>query len=126
MSKIRFVAAALVAVSCAAGAAPPAAVNLDGSTKGPTLAASANRQLANNAVPSAKNDPDLKTAADADIQQRQQRPKLKAERQNLKGADAKSELAKQQNPSTYDRDIQMGNDKDHIQQATDVKVYIKK
>ena len=106
-------------------------VNLDGSAvvhpvKGPTLAASANRALARDEVPSVRDEPvDVKAQADADLARRDVQPRLKATRENLKGDDAKHALAQQQKPSTYDRDIQMG-DKDHTEQVTDVKVFVKK
>jgi hypothetical protein len=132
MSKIHFLGAALLAFSAVASAAPGATVNLDGSTntrqKGPTLAASASRQLQNANVPSTNTDPvDIKAAADADMAKRDSRvkPHLKAERQNLKGKDAARAIAEQQNPSTLDREMANGNI-DHTEQVTNLKVYIKK
>jgi hypothetical protein len=133
MSRIAFItAAALIAVSVVAQAAPGPTVNLDGSVnthKKPTLATTANRQLRANDVPSARPAPvDLKAQADADIAKRNKAakaPRLTAERQNLKGDDAARAIAQQHNPSTYDRDISMG-DKDHTEQVTNLKVYLKK
>jgi hypothetical protein len=120
-------AAALVAAAAAASAQTSPAVNLDGSTnaapRGPTLAASANRSLRQASVPSQKSD--LAAQANADINRRQTQPRLKAERENLKGPAAARALAQQQNAANYDRNISMG-DKDHTQQVTDMKVYIKK
>jgi hypothetical protein len=130
-------AATLLAVAAAAGAAPPsqaASVNLDGSVsprtaKGPTLAAAADRQLRKADVPSQKTEPaNVKAEADADMDKRDgvaAKPRLKAERRNLKGKDAAHVIAQQKKPSTYDRDISMG-DKDHTEQVTDLKVYLKK
>jgi hypothetical protein len=111
--------------------APAAAARLPASAaahpiKGPTLAASANRALARDDVPSVRDAPvDVKAQADADLARRAARPTVKATRENLKGDDAAHAIAQQQKPSTYDRDIQMG-DKDHTQQVTDVKVFVKK
>jgi hypothetical protein len=135
MSTIRILgAAALLACAVAANAAPPATatVGLDGSAsthKKATLAGVANRQLQANDVPSVKTEPvDAKAQADADIARRGAAPKgrrLKVERQNLKGDAAAHVIAQQHNPSTYDRDISMG-DKDHTEQVTNLKVTIKK
>jgi hypothetical protein len=111
--------------------APAAPASLSGSAsarpvKGPTLAASANRALERDEVPSARDEPvDVKAQADADLARRAARPTLKATRENLKGDDAAHAIAQQQKPSTYDHDIQMG-DKDHTQQVTNVKVFVKK
>jgi hypothetical protein len=129
----RLAVAALLAASTVAMAAPQPDVNLDGSVgahsaKGPTLAAAAGRQLENANVPSTKTDPiDIKAAADADMNRRQSptTPRLKAERENLVGKDAARALAQQQKPSTYDRDISIG-DSDHTNQYTALKVYLKK
>lgn len=134
MSKIPL-AAALVAAGLlasplvhAADAAAPA--NAKAATtppiKGPTLAASANRALAADDVPSVRDRPmTAKQAADADLARRNAQPRLKAQRENLKEDAAAQALARRQKPSTYDRDIQMG-DKDHTEQVTDVKVFVKK
>ncbi len=123
---------ATLALAAAAGAALGQAVNLDGSVgpdpaKKPTLAATAASQLQRANVPSAKTDPavDAKTAADADLQKRHVLPQLKAQRENLKGDDARRAIAERQNPSTYDRTMQNG-DIDHTEQVTDLKVTIKK
>ena len=126
-----FTAATLLACAAAAGAAPGQSVNLDGSVrhKKPTLAATANRQLRADEVPSASSAPlDVKSQADADMARRgaaKKTPRLTAERQNLKGDAAARVIAQQHKPSTYDRDISMG-DKDHTEQVTNLKVYIKK
>ena len=135
MRKTSMFAAALMAATVASQAATPAAVNLDGSAnpraaaKGPTLAASASRALQANDVPSRNIGPaDLKAEADADMAKRDQRPaapRLKAERQNLTGSAAAHAIAQRQNPSNYDQTIQMG-DKDHTEQDTSLKVYLKK
>ena len=131
MNPFRVIASiAILASAAGAGAAMGQAVNLDGSVsdtvKKPTLAATAASSLARANVPSAKTDPvDLKTAADADIKKRNALPRLKAQRENLKGDDAKRAIAERQNPSTYDRSIQNG-DIDHTEQVTDLKVTIKK
>ena len=134
MNTIRILAAAgLIACAAAAQAAPGTAVNLDGSTtnahRKASLATAAGRQLQANDVPSTKSDPvDVKAQADADIARREGKstaPRLVAERQNLKGDAAKRAIAQQHNASTYDRDIAMG-DKDHTEQVTNLKVYLKK
>ena len=130
MSKIRILtAAALLALGAAAQAAD---VALDGSTqpqKKPTLAATANQQLRQNDVPSAKTDPvSLKAKADADMAARTARskgPRLQVQRQNLKGDAAAREIAARANPNTIDHDTAYG-DKDHTEQVTDLKVTIKK
>lgn len=139
MSKLQFLASALAAAGLLAAVAPASAqaqaqarpqaqagTAAVPSIKGPTLAASANRALAKDDVPSVRNEPvDVKAEADADLARRDVQPRMKATRENLKGDDAKHALAQQQKPSTYDRDIQMG-DKDHTEQVTDVKVFVKK
>lgn len=132
MTRFRsLVSAGLLAAAALTGAAMGQAVNLDGSVnagpvKRPSLAGTAASSLQSANVPSTKTAPlDIKTAADADIKKRNSRPRLKAERENLKGDDAKRALAEQQNPSTYDRSIQNG-DIDHTEQVTDLKVTIKK
>ena len=139
MSKLPFLASALAAGGLLAAVAPAhaqaqaqarpqaqAGATAAPSIKGPTLAASANRALAKDDVPSVRNEPvDVKAEADADLARRNVQPRLKATRENLKGDDAKHALAQQQKPSTYDRDIQMG-DKDHTEQVTDEKVFVKK
>jgi len=126
-------AAALVAAGLlvsplvrAADAHPPAGTAATPPLKGPTLAASANRALAADDVPSVRDHPvTAKQAADADLARRNAQPRLKAQRENLKEDAAAQALARRQKPSTYDRDIQMG-DKDHTEQVTDVKVFVKK
>jgi hypothetical protein len=129
----------LFAAAAAAAAAPPspaASVNLDGSTsrataRGPTLAASVSRQLRQDDVPSRTLRPgasELAAQAEADLAARdaaRRAPRLKAERQNLKGRQAAQELARRQTPATYDRDIARG-DKDHTQQVTNLHVYVQK
>ena len=93
-----------------------------------TLARTASRQLNANDVPSRANEPvDVKAQADADLAQRdgRTRPQLKAERENLKGDAAARAIAQQHTQATYDRDISRG-DKDHTEQATSLKVYLKK
>lgn len=136
MRTLPLAAATLIAMSAIVHAAPPAqTVNLDGSVSAhsaarkSSLAASANRALQAADVPSTKTDPgSVKAAADADMAQRDKRasgPRLKAERQNLKGDAAAHAIAQEQTPATYDRSISMG-DKDHTEQVTNLKVYIKK
>jgi len=102
-------------------AVPEPAASTARPIKGPSTAASANRELARDGVPSVRDEPasaPTSTAAAA-------RAQLKAGRENLKEGDAARELARQQKPSTYDRDIQMG-DKDHTEQVTELKAYLKK
>jgi hypothetical protein len=132
-------ASALLASALLAAGAPVAAqsappVDLDGSTaprstQGAPLAANAGHPLRSASVPSARNAPvDTKTAADEDLRRRDGRklgPHLKAERQNLKGADAKRALAQQRKPSTFDREMATG-DIDHTEQVTDLKITVKK
>ena len=125
-------AAALVALGTAAHAAPGQDVNLDGSVrtqKKPTLAANANHQLQQAAVPSVKNEPvDVKAQADADMASRDARAKgrrLQVQRQNLKGPDAAHAIAQQTTPNTIDHDTAYG-DIDHTEQLTNVKISIKK
>jgi hypothetical protein len=132
MNQFRVLAsAAVLAAAAAAGAAMGQSVNLDGSVSTnsdskASLAGVAASSLQRANVPSTKTAPiDVKAAADADIKKRNNRPRLKAERENLKGDDAKRAIAEQQNPSTYDRSIQNG-DIDHTEQVTDLKVTIKK
>ena len=133
MSKIRlFAAAAAMALAAAAQAAPGQDVNLDGSPrphKKTTLAATANRQLLADAVPSAKTEPvDVKAQADAEMASRDARakgPRLEVHRQNLKGDDARRALAQQANPNTIDRATANG-DIEHTEQVTNVKVTLKK
>ena len=133
-SQIRFLmTATLVALAAAAQAAPGADVNLDGSAKTnnkkPTLATTADHQLRQQAVPSAKTEPvDVKAQADADIAARDARakgPRLQVTRQNLKGDDAKRVIRQQTTPNTIDHDTAYG-DMDHTEQVTDLKVTIKK
>jgi hypothetical protein len=132
MSTPKFLlAATLVAIAAAAQAATGQDVNLDGSTphKTPTLAGTANHQLRQENVPSAKTEPvDVKAQADADIAARDARakgPRLQVQRQNLKGADAKRAIAQQTTPNTIDHDTAYG-DKDHTEQVTDLKFTLKK
>jgi hypothetical protein len=133
MRKIQsFIASALVALAAGVQAAPDQDVNLDGSAKTPkkaTLAASANHQLRQADVPSAKSEPvDVKAQADAEMASRAARakgPRLHVQRQNLKGGDAAHAIAQQTTPNTIDHDTAYG-DKDHTQQVTDLKVTIKK
>ena len=130
---IRFlVAAALVALGAAAQAAPDQDVALDGSTqstKKPTLATAANRQLNQDAVPSVKTPPvGVKAQADADIAARNARakgPRLQVRRQNLKGDAAARAIQQQTTPNTIDRATAYG-DKDHTEQVTNLKVTVKK
>ena len=140
MTKILFSAAALAAAGLLGGAAqaqtavqaraaaPAASLQASAAAhpiKGPTLAASANRALLKDDVPSVRDDPGVKAQADADLARRDVRPQVKATRENLKGSEAAHALAQQHRPSTYDREIQMG-DKDHTEQVTDLKVFVKK
>ena len=133
MRPIRFlVAAALMAAGAAAQAAGGQDVNLDGSAqphkKGP-LAAAAASQLRKDDVPPAKTEPvGVKAQADADIAARDARakgPRLKVQRQNLKGKDAARAIAAQRTPNTIDHDTAYG-DKDHTEQVTDLKITVKK
>jgi len=130
MNKISmFAAVAAIALSAAAQAVPD--VNLDGSAphKKPTLAATANHQLRQDAVPSARTPPaDVKAQADADMAARDARskgPRLVVHRQNLKGDDARRAIARQANPNTIDRATANG-DIDHTEQVTNLKVTVKK
>ena len=133
MRKIRcLMAAALATLALAAHAATGQDVNLDGSAKTsrkPTLAATANRQLAQDDVPSVKTEPvDVKAQADADIAARDARakaPHLQVRRENLKGNQAERALQQRATPNTIDHDIAYG-DKDHTAQVTDLKVELKK
>jgi len=133
MRPIRFlIAAALMAVGAAAQAAGGQDVNLDGSAqphkKGP-LAAAAASQLRRDDVPPPTPQPvGVKAQADADIAARDARakgPRLKVQRQNLKGEDAARAIAAQRTPNTIDHDTAYG-DKDHTEQVTNLKVQIKK
>jgi hypothetical protein len=121
---------AATAAMTLAAFAQAADVNLDGSAasaKKPTLAATANRQLRQDDVPSAASTPvDVKAQADADIASRDARAKgrrLEVHRQNLKGDAAKR--AMQTNPNTIDRATANG-DIDHTEQVTNLKVTVKK
>jgi len=133
MRPIRFLAAAaLMAVGAAAQAAGGQDVNLDGSAqphrKGP-LAAAAASQLREGDAPSAAPPPvGVKAQADADIAARDARakgPRLKVQRQNLKGEEAAREIAARRTPNTIDHDTAYG-DKDHTEQVTDLKISVKK
>ncbi len=132
MSTLRILAAAaFLAAGAASHAAPAQGANPDGfasprAAPGPTLAASARGSLARAELPSASSAPlSVKAAADADIHKRRTQPRLKAERQNLKEDEAARVQAQQQTPATFDRDMSLGN-KDHTEQVTNLKVYIKK
>jgi len=126
-----FAAAAAIALSAAAQAGPGQDVNLDGSTRAqrkPSLAASANRQLRQDDVPSVKTDPGVKAQADADIAARAARtkgPRLQVRRQNLKGDEARRAIAQRANPNTIDRATANG-DIEHTEQVTNLKVTVKK
>jgi len=132
MRPFPFLAAALVAVGAAAQAAGGQEVNLDGSAqphrKGP-LAAAAASQLRQDDAPSGATRPvDVKAQADADIAARDARargPRLKVQRQNLKGEEAAREIAARRTPNTIDHDTAYG-DKDHTEQVTDLKISVKK
>jgi len=132
MSTPKFLlAATLVAIAAAAQAATGQDVNLDGSAphKTSTLAASANRQLRQSDVPSAKTTPvDVKAQADAEMASRDARakgPRLQVQRQNLKGDDAARAIAQQSTPNSIDHDTAYG-DMDHTEQLTDLKFSLKK
>jgi hypothetical protein len=134
MRPIRFLAAAaLTAAGAAALAAGGQDVNLDGSAqphkKGP-LAAAAASQLRQDDAPSPATTPPVgvKAQADADIAARDARakgPRLKVQRQNLKGQEAAREIAARRTPNTIDHDTAYG-DKDHTEQVTDLKISVKK
>ena len=133
MSKTRLLAAvAALALAAAAQAATGQEVNLDGSApshREPTLAASANHQLRQDDVPSAKATPvDVKAQADADMAARDARakgPRLQVRRQNLKGDEARRAIAQQANPNTIDRATANG-DIEHTEQVTNLKITVKK
>lgn len=131
MSPTRILAAAaLPALVTAAFAADPAPDAASAPQHRATLAARANHQLRQDAVPSVKTDPDgsLATRANADLAARaadDRRPRLHVERQNLKGPEAAKAIAQQTNPNTIDHDTAYG-DKDHTQQVTNLKVTLKK
>ena len=133
MFKIRFLmAAAIAALGMSAQAAPAQEVGLDGSPathRTPTLSTAANRQLAQENVPSVRTAPvDVKAQADADIAARDARakgPKLQVRRENLKGNQAERALQQRTTPNTIDHDTAYG-DKDHTAQVTDLKVTLKK
>ena len=133
MNTPRFLAAATLALLAAAvHAAPGQDVNLDGSTgphKKPTVAATANRHLRTDEVPSAKTDPaSVKAKADADIAARDGHPRgahLVVQRQNLKGDAAAHAMAQQATPNSIDRATANG-DIDHTEQVTDLKITLKK
>ena len=133
MSRIPLMmAAALLAAGAAAHAAPGQDVNLDGSVKThkkTTLAATADKQLRQDDVPSVKTEPvDVKAQADADIAARDARakgPRLKVQRQNLKGDDAARAIQQQTTPNTIDHATAYG-DKDHTEQVTNLKISVKK
>jgi hypothetical protein len=123
-------AAVLLALGTAAFAADPAWDAASAPQRKATLAARANRQLKQDAVPSVKTDPDgsLAVRADADLASRaadDRRPRLHVERQNLKGPEAAKAIAQQANPNTIDHDTAYG-DKDHTQQVTNLKVTLKR
>jgi hypothetical protein len=74
--------------------------------------------------PTGKTESNAKSQADADLAARDAKPKLSIDRENLKGKSAAPTLQKGMSPANYDRSIQMG-DKDHVQQATSLKIYLK-
>jgi hypothetical protein len=132
MRKIPFLAAAaLVALGAAAQAAPgqDAASAAARAPRKHTLAAAAQRRLRQDDVPSARSEPvDLKAQADADIAARDARakgPRLKVQRQNLKGDEAARAIRQQTTPNTIDRATAYG-DKDHTDQVTNLKITVKK
>ena len=121
-------AASLVAL----GSAVHAADDASKPQPKPTLATTAETQLRQDDVPSAKTDPDsaqsIKAKADADMAARDARakgPKLQVKRENLKGNQAARAMEQRANPNTREHDIAYG-DKDHTQQVTDIKVQLKK
>ena len=129
MRKIRILAAAaLVALAGAAHAAPGPEGDAKAQSKH-TLAHAAGKQLRRDDVPSARAEPvDLKAQADADMAARDARakgPRLRVQRQNLKGADAARAIRQRTTPNTIDRATAYG-DKDHTEQVTDLKVTVKK
>jgi hypothetical protein len=73
--------------------------------------------------PAANAQPSAKAQADADLASRE-KGRLQIDRENLKGKNAQPALQKGMSPANYDRSIQMG-DKDHVQQATSLKIYLK-
>ena len=133
MRPIRFLAAAaLLAVGAAAQAAGGQDVNLDGSAqphkKGPLAAAAASQLRKDDAPPPTTAPAGVKAQADADIAARDARakgPRLKVQRQNLKGEDAAREIAARRTPNTIDHDTAYG-DKDHTEQVTNLKISVKK
>ena len=133
MRSIRFpIAVALMALGAAAQAAGGQDVNLDGSAqlhkKGPLAAAAASQLRKDEARPATTPPVGVKAQADADIAARDARakgPRLKVQRQNLKGDDAAREIAAQRTPNTIDHDTAYG-DKDHTEQVTNVKISVKK
>ena len=133
MNQIRFLmAATLVAFGATAHAASGQDASADGSTaphKKSTLAATSNRQLRLDNVPSARTEPvDVKSQADADMAARDARakaPRLQVQRENLKNGDAARAIAQRTTPNTIDHDMAYG-DKDHTEQVTDLKVTLKK
>lgn len=127
-----FMLAALAALGAAAQAADAPAVGLDGASSPsgkPTLATAASRQLRREDVPSVKASPaSVKAQADADMAAREARskgPRLKVQRQNLKGEDAARAIKAQTTPNTIDHDMAYG-DKDHTRQVTNLKITVKK
>jgi len=133
MRPLRFlVAATLTAMGAAALAAGGQDVKLDGSAhphkKGPLAAAAASQLRKDDARPATTPPVGVKAQADADIAARDARakgPRLKVQRQNLKGEDAAREIAAQRTPNTIDHDTAYG-DKDHTEQVTNVKISVKK
>lgn len=116
-----WLACAATTAGAVTAAAKPASAASAVPHRKPSLAAMASRQLRTENVPSTKTEPiDAQAQAGA-----AKTPRLKVERQNLKGPDAARALAQQHNASTYDRDIATG-DKDHTQQLANVKVTVKK
>jgi hypothetical protein len=133
MRLLRFLAAAgLVAAGATALAAGGRDVDTNGSApphRKPTLATAVDHQLRANDVPSTRTDPaSVKAQADADMAARDARakgPRLKVQRQNLKGKDAARAIAAQTTPNTIDHDTAYGN-KDHTEQVTNLKITVKK
>ncbi len=125
-------AATLLVLGAAAHAAPGQDVNLDGSPKvarKSSLAATADRQLEADGVPTAKAAPvDVKTQADAEMAARDARakgPRLQVKRHNLKGQDAAVAMRRQATPSSIDHDTAYG-DIEHTEQVTNLLVTVKK
>ena len=101
-------------------------------TSGDAIDARIARNVSNAAPPPpeplfpVKTQNNAKAQADADLASREANDKarLTVDRVNLKGKSAAPALQKGMSPANYDRSIQMG-DKDHVQQATSLKIYLK-